>query len=70
MQKALRRTLYAMVEGVETQAIDSGIIDESRWKKGIKDLYRTAETDGTFVIHSLRSGFQMSEPGYLKNDAG
>ncbi len=43
-----KNTFIAMVEGVEKQAIDSGIIDEARWQKGIKDLYRTTEADGTF----------------------
>ncbi len=43
-----RNTFIAMVEGVKKQAIDSGIIDKARWEKGIKDLYRSAEADGTF----------------------
>jgi ubiquinone/menaquinone biosynthesis C-methylase UbiE len=43
-----KNTFIAMVEGVKRQAIDSGIIDEERWKKGIRDLYRTTEADGTF----------------------
>ena len=37
-----------MVEGVRDQAIASGMIDEDTWSKGIRDLYRTAEADGTF----------------------
>lgn len=41
-------TFIAMVEGVQKQAIDSGIIDKATWEKGIKNLYRTAEADGTF----------------------
>ncbi len=43
-----KNTFIAMVEGVERQAIDAGIIDEAGWEKGIRDLYRTAEADGTF----------------------
>jgi ubiquinone/menaquinone biosynthesis C-methylase UbiE len=43
-----KNTFIAMVEGVKRQAIDSGIIDEAGWEKGIKDLYRTTEADGTF----------------------
>ncbi len=43
-----KNTFIAMVEGVEKQAIDSGIIDKATWKKGIRDLYRTTEADGTF----------------------
>ncbi len=43
-----KNTFIAMVEGVREQAIDANIIDETTWKKGIKDLYRTTEADGTF----------------------
>jgi hypothetical protein len=37
-----------MVEGVGEQAIREGLIDAESWRKGIEDLYRTAEPDGTF----------------------
>lgn len=43
-----KNTFIAMVEGVRKQAIDSGIIDETTWEKGIQDLYRTTEPDGSF----------------------
>jgi SAM-dependent methyltransferase len=43
-----RKTFTAMVEGVGEQAIGEGLIDEASWAKGIRDLYRTAEPDGTF----------------------
>jgi ubiquinone/menaquinone biosynthesis C-methylase UbiE len=43
-----KNTFIAMVEGIKKQAIYSGIIDEARWEKGIKDLYGTTEADGTF----------------------
>ena len=43
-----RRTFTAMVEGVGEQAIASGMIDAETWRRGIRDLYRTAEADGTF----------------------
>jgi SAM-dependent methyltransferase len=43
-----RKTFTAMVEGVGEQAIAEGMIDEASWAKGIRDLYRTAEPDGTF----------------------
>jgi SAM-dependent methyltransferase len=38
----------AMVEGVRERALAAGLIDEETWAKGIRDLYRTAEADGTF----------------------
>ncbi len=37
-----------MVEAVGERAIAEGLIDEHTWKRGIRDLYRTAEPDGTF----------------------
>ncbi len=43
-----KNTFTAMVEGVRDDAIGSGMIDIDVWEKGIKDLYRTAESDGTF----------------------
>jgi SAM-dependent methyltransferase len=43
-----RRTFTAMVKGVGTQAIGQGLMDEAEWTDGIRDLYRTAEPDGTF----------------------
>ena len=43
-----RRTFTAMVEGVGTQAIQQDLADEAGWAAGVRDLYRTAEPDGTF----------------------
>jgi SAM-dependent methyltransferase len=43
-----RKTFTAMVEGVGEQAIASGMIDAAAWRRGVRDLYRTAEADGTF----------------------
>jgi SAM-dependent methyltransferase len=43
-----RRTFTAMVEGVGGKAVEKGLIDEGGWADGIRDLYRTAEPDGTF----------------------
>lgn len=43
-----KNTFTAMVEGVREQAIGSGMIDLPTWEKGIGDLYRTTEADGTF----------------------
>jgi len=44
----IKNTFTAMVEGVKTQAIKSQLIDPESWQKGIDDLYRTAQPDGTF----------------------
>lgn len=43
-----KRTFIAMVEGVRDQALSLGMIDEATWNKGITDLYRATEADGTF----------------------
>jgi ubiquinone/menaquinone biosynthesis C-methylase UbiE len=43
-----KNTFTAMVEGVRDEAVSSGMIYTRTWEKGIKDLYRTAESDGTF----------------------
>jgi trans-aconitate methyltransferase len=41
-------TFTAMVEGVGREALSNGLIGEDEWRKGIADLYRTAEPGGTF----------------------
>lgn len=43
-----RKTFTKMVEGVADQAVGQGLIDETSWAIGIRDLYRTSEDDGTF----------------------
>ncbi len=44
----IKNTFTAMIEGVGEKAVKQGIIDGSIFKKGINDLYRTAEPDGVF----------------------
>jgi hypothetical protein len=43
-----RRTFTAMVDGVRSAAVESGLIGAERFDEGIRDLYRTAADDGTF----------------------
>jgi SAM-dependent methyltransferase len=43
-----KNTFTAMVEGVRDQALSLGLIDQRTWEKGIADLYRATEADGTF----------------------
>jgi ubiquinone/menaquinone biosynthesis C-methylase UbiE len=43
-----KNTFTAMIEGIRTQAIDMGLIDEAIFDKGIDDLHRTTESDGVF----------------------
>jgi ubiquinone/menaquinone biosynthesis C-methylase UbiE len=54
-----KNTFTAMVEGVRAQALSSGMIDPATWDKGIADLYRTAEADGTFCYTFFKAvGFK------------
>jgi ubiquinone/menaquinone biosynthesis C-methylase UbiE len=43
-----KNTFIAMVEGIRGQALSLGLMDETAWEKGIADLYRATESDGTF----------------------
>jgi len=43
-----RKTFTAMIEGVRESAIAAGLIHADDFDAGIRDLYRTAEPDGTF----------------------
>lgn len=43
-----KKTFIAMVEAVKDQAISLRLIDEEKWNKGIADLLRATEEDGTF----------------------
>jgi len=43
-----RKTFTAMIEGVRDDAIAAGLVTPERFDQGIRDLYRTAEADGTF----------------------
>lgn len=43
-----KNTFIAMVEAVKEKALRSDMIEEKAWNKGIRDLHRTMEVDGTF----------------------
>ena len=43
-----KNTFTAMIEGVRNDALRAGIIDQTVFDKGIRDLYRTTEADGVF----------------------
>jgi SAM-dependent methyltransferase len=43
-----RKTFIAMVEGVREQAVKQVLITEAEWHRGIAELYRSADDDGTF----------------------
>ena len=43
-----KKTFTAMIEGVREASLAAGIIGAQRFDQGIRDLYRTAESDGVF----------------------
>lgn len=43
-----RRTFTAMIEGVREAALAAGLAEAEAFDRGIRDLYRAAEPDGTF----------------------
>lgn len=53
-----RKTFIAMVEGVRDQAIDAGKISEADWDKGINELYRSADQNGTFNYTFFKASAQ------------
>lgn len=44
----VKNTFITMLEGIKETAIQMGIIDDVTFEKGIKDLYRTAKSNGVF----------------------
>jgi ubiquinone/menaquinone biosynthesis C-methylase UbiE len=44
----IKNTFIAMIEGIKEKALNSSIIDEFSFDKGIHDLYRTTQLDGVF----------------------
>ncbi|MDI9577360.1 MAG: methyltransferase domain-containing protein [Thermoproteota archaeon] len=43
-----KKTFNAMIEGVKEQAINSKMIEEKVWSRGIDDLHKTSEGEGVF----------------------
>ena len=43
-----KKTFTAMIEGILESAVKAGIVEPQVLEKGIKDLYRTSESDGVF----------------------
>ncbi len=43
-----KKTFTAMIEGIREAAIDARMIDPAEIDSGIRDLYRTTESDGVF----------------------
>jgi ubiquinone/menaquinone biosynthesis C-methylase UbiE len=43
-----KKTFTAMIEGIRQPSLESGLMSEADFDKGVADLYRTAEADGVF----------------------
>ncbi len=43
-----KNTFTAMIEGIRNAALEAELVDKIAFDKGIRDLYRTTETDGVF----------------------
>lgn len=43
-----KKTFTAMIEGVRRSALQAGLIEADLFDRGIRDLYRTTESDGVF----------------------
>ena len=43
-----KKTFTAMIEGVRDNALKKGLIEAERFDRGIRDLYRTTQSDGVF----------------------
>lgn len=43
-----KKTFTAMIEGIRQSAIEAGLVDAGVFDRGINELYRTTQSDGTF----------------------
>jgi hypothetical protein len=61
-----RKTFTAMIEGVRQSSLESMIMSEADFERGIADLYRTAEADGVFCYTFFKAravnGFNAKQP--------
>ena len=51
-----KNTFAAMIEGIRKPSVESGMMSEADFDKGIADLYRTAEADGVFCYTFFKAG--------------
>ncbi|MEW5720311.1 MAG: methyltransferase domain-containing protein, partial [Chloroflexota bacterium] len=55
-----KNTFTAMIEGVRAAALDARLIEPRIFDQGIRDLYRTAESDGVFCYTFFKARAQNS----------
>ena len=58
-----RKTFTAMIEGVRESAIAAGLIELSSFDAGVRDLYRTTESDGVFCYTFFKGVGEKRERG-------
>lgn len=59
-----KKTFTAMIEGIRGPSLESGIISEADFDKGVADLYRTAAADGVFCYTFFKAGaVNLSDAG-------
>jgi hypothetical protein len=51
-----RKTFTAMIEGIRKPSLESRMMSEADFDKGIADLHRTAEADGVFCYTFFKAG--------------
>jgi ubiquinone/menaquinone biosynthesis C-methylase UbiE len=51
-----KKTFTAMIEGIRQFSLESGLMSEADFDKGIADLCRTAEADGVFCYTFFKAG--------------
>ncbi len=59
--EGVKKIFIAMIEGVREQALNQGLVDTKTWDKGIRDLLRTTEKDGTFTYTFFKGVGRNSE---------
>jgi SAM-dependent methyltransferase len=57
-----RKTFTAMIEGVRHPAIAAGLIEPDTFDAGVRDLYRTTESDGVFCYTFFKGVGERRDP--------
>ena len=62
-----RKTFTAMIEGIREAAIQAKMIEAEEFDKGIRDLYRAAESDGVFCYTFFKAVAEKGSRGRQDN---
>jgi SAM-dependent methyltransferase len=60
----IKKTFTAMIAGIRTSAIMAGLTDPDAFDAGVRDLYRTAESDGVFCYTFFKGVGTKRQPAY------